>query len=150
MNYIKEAENYLKYYRNLKKSLDHANYMINNFTWLTAPNSIHAVVNDPSGISARKPVNTVEQLYELVRWQEQKKQTQKEIDHIEEILNDMVKEKGCEKYRRVLEMWYVEKEDKEYIAQELNYCTRNVFRVKEKALEKFAVTLFGIKALKAI
>jgi hypothetical protein len=65
MNYIREAENYLRYYRDLQQSIRHANRMIAKLTWQGAPRDAGAVNMDVTGVRASKPVNTLNQIYQL-------------------------------------------------------------------------------------
>ena len=79
MNYIREAENYLRYYRELHQSIEHADYMINKLVKQTAPKGISAVSVDITGVRAGKPVNTLNQIYQLQMWKEMKDRTMVEI-----------------------------------------------------------------------
>ena len=48
-------------------------------------------------------------------------------------------------------MWYVEKKAKEDIAEKVGYSHRqSVYEIRNKAIRKFAVALFGIVVLEAI
>lgn len=74
-----------------------------------------------------------------------------EIDKIEVSLQGICLDPGCGNYRDVLYRWYVEKLDKEVIATNLGYSSRqSAYDMKDKAIKKFAVALFGIAALEAI
>lgn len=150
MNYIKEAEQYLKYYHQLKRSVDHTDHMITKMKWKSRPHEIRAISNDITGIAAKKPSDTLDQLYELSKWQECKADNLKEIAHIECILDEISKGEGCERYGDLLKMWYVERMDKIDIASELNCSERNAYRLKESAVEKFAIGLFGIVVLRSL
>ncbi|SMC63609.1 hypothetical protein [Sporomusa malonica] len=153
MNCIREAENYLRYYRELHQSIGHANRMISKLKRQGAPNVISAVNVDVTGIHASKPVNTLNQMYQLQKWQEMKDRTQTEIDKIEEELNGICQTQGCEMYRDVLFMWYVERKDKDDIAVAIGYSETSrssIYDIRNKAIRKFSVALFGIEALKAI
>lgn len=151
MNCIREAENYLRYYRELKQSIRHADRMIAKLTWQGAPKGAGAVNMDVTGIRASKSVNTLNQMYQLLKWQEMRERTQVEIDKVEESLSGICLDPGCERYRDVLVMWYIDKLDKEAIADCMGYSTRqSVYDIKAKAIRKFAVCLFGVTALQAI
>ncbi|WP_333594382.1 hypothetical protein [Anaerospora hongkongensis] len=151
MNCIREAENYLRYYRELSQSLGHADRMIKQLKQQGAPREVGAVNMDVTGVRAGKPVNTLNQIYQLQRWQEMKERTQEEIEKVEEELSGICLDPGCERYRDLLHMWYVEKKDKETIADELGYSHRqSVYEIKNKAIKKFAVALFGVMALEAM
>lgn len=151
MNCIREAENYLRYYRELQQSINHANRMIGRLKMQTAPGAVSAVNIEVTGIRSSKPVNTLNQLYQLQKWQEMKERTLEEIEKIEEALAGINQAQGCERYRDVLFMWYVERLDKDEIAEKLSYSHRqSAYEVKNKAIKKFAVALFGVVALEAI
>lgn len=150
MDYKKEAERYLHNYRDLKQSLQHINYQIKNIQWETAPQPIHAVEIDRSGIRAGKTINTMDQFYRLMRWEENRKRTEKSIKQIEEILKKISQERGCEDYEKILTMWYVEKVDKQKICSRLKYSIRHIYRLRDNALKKFATNLFGVDAMQNI
>lgn len=74
-----------------------------------------------------------------------------EIGKIDDVLVAICEGSGCERYKDVLVMWYVNKLDKEDIAERLGYSHRqSVYEIKNKAIRKFAVALYGVTALKAI
>lgn len=151
MNCIREAENYLRYYRELHQSVEHAEYMISKLVNQTAPNDLSAVSMDVTGIRAGKPYNTLNQMYQLQMWQEIKDSTLVEIAKIDSVLDAISQNSGCEIYKKLLYMWYVEKKVKEEIAEELGYSHKqSVYEIRNKAIIKFAVALFGIVALEAI
>ncbi len=146
MDYVKEAENYLRHYASLKKSVEHAEYMIHRLTYRSQPKEISAAQNDMTGIAAQYPGNTLQEMYELQKWQEVRNESLQEIKHITDLLDGM-----DEKERKVLEMWYVQKMDKLDIAEEMGYGTRkSAYEMRDRGLKNFSVALFGIQALKAI
>lgn len=117
----------------------------------TAPKEISAVSIDITGISALRPVNTLNQIYQLQKWQEMKTKTADEIAKVDEVLDSISQEPGCGRYKDILFMWYVEKLDKEDIAQKLGYSSRqSVYDLRNRAIKKFSIALFGIVALKAM
>ncbi len=151
MNCIREAENYLRYYRELHQSIEHASRMISKIKWQTAPGGVSAVNMDVTGVRASKPMNTLNQMYQLQKWQEMKERTLEKVEKIEEALNGISQAQGCERYRDVLFMWYVERLDKDEIAERLGYSHRqSAYEIKNKAIKQFAVALFGVIALEAI
>jgi hypothetical protein len=151
VNCIREAENYLRYYREIKKSVEHADRMIGQLMHQTAPRMIGAVAMDITGIRASQPHDTLNQIYQLQKWQEMKESTLIEIGKIDDVLDAISQDSGCERYKDVLVMWYVEKMDKDMIADKFGYSSRqSVYDMKNKAIRKFAVALFGVTALKAI
>ena len=150
MNCIREAENYLRYYRELNQSLGHADRMIKQLKKHGAPREVGAVNMDVTGIRAGRPVNTLNQMYQLQKWQEIKDRTYEEIVKVEESLQGICNKKGREVYRDILFMWYVEEMDKEEIAVKVGYTSRHLRRVKKLAIRRFAIALFGVMALEAV
>jgi hypothetical protein len=151
MNCIREAENYLRYYRELHQSIEHADYMISKLVNQTAPKEVSAVSMDVTGVRAGKPCNTLNQMYQLQMWQEMKNRTLVEIEKVDNVLVSISKDPGCERYKDILYMWYVKKKAKEEIADEIGYSHRqSVYEIRSKAIKKFAVALFGVVALVAI
>lgn len=151
MDCIREAENYLLYYRELRKSILHADRMIGQLMHQTAPRVLGAVAMELTGVRAQRPHDTLNQIYQLQKWQEMKELTAIEIGKIDDVLVAICEGSGCERYKDVLVMWYVNKLDKEDIAERLGYSHRqSVYEIKNKAIRKFAVALYGVTALKAI
>ena len=151
MNCIREAENYLRYYRELHQSVKHADYMISKLVNQTAPDDMSAVSIDATGIRAGKPYNTLNQMYQLQMWQEMKERTLIEIEKVDNMLEVISQGPGCERYKDILFMWFVEKKSKEDMAEEIGYSHRqSVYELKDKAIKKFTVALFGIVALEVI
>jgi hypothetical protein len=150
---IREAENYLRYYRELTKSIEHADRMIGQLMWQTAPKALGAVTMDVTGVRASRPFDAINQIFQLQKWQEMRELTLIEMAKVEDILNTICLDPGCERYKEILVMWYVQKLEKEDIARSLGYSQtsrRTVYEIKDKAIRKFAVALFGVTALQAI
>jgi len=148
---IREAENFLKYYRDLSKSIEYSDRMIKGLMKQTAPKNPTAVVMDITGIRASRAHDTLNQLYAIQKWQEMRELTLVEMEKVEDVLDYIADEPGCEQYKEVLLSWYVERMDKETIARQLGYSSKqSVYDIKNKAIRKFAVTAFGVTALKAV
>ncbi len=146
MDYIKEAENYLKHYASLRKSVSHARYMIDKLMMKSCPGEVSAVNNDITGVSAQHPVNTLQEMYELQQWQKIVTDNEHEIKHISDTLESLE-----DKEKLILEMWYVNKMQAIDIMNEFEYDERrSVYNLKSKALKSFAINLFGIKVFNAI
>lgn len=150
MNYIKEAENYLRHYASFKKAAEHARHMIAKISKRGAPSDKVTASYDITGIHADHPVNTLNDLYELQKWHQVLENNMQEINHIESILDDIGSREGCRDFKKILIMWYVERKDKDLIAEELSYSRRNLFYLKARAIEVFAIDLFGILAIEAM
>ena len=145
MNCIREAENYLKYYRQLKKSLEHADRMIVRLTWNTMPKEVGAAVLEATGIHADHPVNTLNQLYELQKWQEIKARTMIDLADVDNVLSSVENN-----YKTILTSFYVDKKTMFEISCETDYTERHLWRLKKKAINEFAVSLLGSQAMKAM
>jgi hypothetical protein len=52
-------------------------------------------------------VNTLNQMYQLQKWQEMRENTLVELDRIDKELDLICEESGCERYKDILVMWYV-------------------------------------------
>ena len=146
MNYIKEAENYLRHYNSLKESTKHALYMINQIKNRAAPSSKVNADYEITGIHAGSVANTLNDLYELQIWHGVYEDNMSAIEHIDEMLLSL-DDREC----MVLRLWYIQNVHIVDIARELNYTERrSVYNLKNRALKNFAVKMFGLKALKAI
>jgi hypothetical protein len=124
--------------------------MISKLSQQTAPKEISAVSMDVTGIRAGKPCNTLNQMYQLQMWQEMRERTLVEIEKVDSVLDSLSKDPGGDKYKDILYMWYVEKKSMSHISGEIRYTERHLWRLKKEAIQKFAVMLFGIIALKTI
>ena len=108
---------------------------------------------DTIGVRASKLYDTLNQIFQLQKCQELREQTLIEIAKVDDVLNAICQDAGCERYKDVLVMWYVEKMDKEDIAKNIGYSEtsrRIIYEIRTKAIRKFAVALFGVTALKAM
>lgn len=151
MDCIREAENRLWYYRDLLRSVDYAREQIGTLMSIGAPRDTSAVQLDPVGIRASKPHDTLNIMYQLQRWTEIRDKTLAEIEKIDLVLDDISKEPGCERFGDILKMWYVEKMNKDDIANDLGYNQRrSVYELRNRAIKKFAIRIFGLEALQAI
>lgn len=151
MDYIKEAEKYLWHYRDLKLSLDRINREIIKIKWDGCPADISAINLDGMPHNPKFQDDMINLIYKLKTYQEMQENTQKEINEIDNILKNISKEPGCENYEKVLRLWYIDKKSKEEIAASLNYNSRkSIYTLRNEAIRKFAINLFGLSALKAI
>jgi hypothetical protein len=79
-------------------------------------------------------------------------ETRQQIAAITAAIDSIGRDVGCEQYPAVLRMWYIERLPKEEIAEKLNYSASSrasIYSLKQAAIKKFAVTIFGVAALKA-
>ena len=151
MNYIKEAENVLWYYNNIFNSLENLDRQINALIRSQGPKDITAVSLDQTGVRSGRVDNTENMLYALKVLRDCKNESLLALDEADKLLQQISVERGCESYGRVLRLWYIEKWHKDDIATEIGYAhKKDVYRIKERAIEKFAVNYFGIKALNVV
>jgi len=150
LNYIKEAEKYLKYYYDLNES-------IKRMTRERAILLHDSWPEDIKGIDYTKPKidenfhqdEAYDILYKIKVLTENIEITQEKLKEIDIILDDISIDDGCELYGPVLKMWYVDKLPKELIAEKVKYSSRqSIYDIKNKAIRKFAIRLFGLEALK--
>ncbi len=149
MNYIREAENVLRYYRDLYRSIEHMDREIARLIRQAGPSDIKAIVVDEQLGSGRHD-ETINILFQIQQLSENRAKTESELKKVEDILDDISRQAGCEKYGIVLKKWYVEGQPRHEIAKELGYTERHLYRIKSRAIRKFAVSLFGIEALKVV
>ena len=113
------------------------------------PSDIKAIVYDKE-LGSGKHDETINILFQIQQLSEHRAKTEEELKKIDETLDDISRQKGCEKYGVVLRKWYIEGQPKHEIAKELGYTERHLYRIKNSAIRKFAVRLFGIEALKVV
>jgi hypothetical protein len=150
MDYIREAEKKLAHYKDMQRSLKYQDREISKLKWAGAPNGITGMSMDgmPKGNKADEMINIA---FELKAYMDMKNATEQAILEIDTILKNISIDKGCELYERVLRLWYIECMKKEKILSELNYGSlTSIYELKNAAIRKFAVNLFGYEALKAI
>lgn len=151
MDYVKEAEKKLHYYRTLYQSLEQMDRQIARLVERAGPKTLSAMVLDESGIRGAGVDETVNILYQIGVLQDSKADTLKELEQVDNLLGMISAEKGCERYGPTLRAWYIEKKSKETIAHELGYSGfQSVYPIKNEAIKKFAVLLFGIRAFRAV
>jgi hypothetical protein len=150
MNCIREAEKRLIHYRGLEKSLEQIDKDIARIIGRSTPSELNAVAMDVTGVRGGMTEDTLNVLYELKVLSESKKRTEEEIGSIAQTLKDISADKDSRIYGKILYLWYVKRKDKDAMASELGYTVRHLYRIKDEAIQKFAVQIFGIVALEAI
>jgi len=149
VNYIREAENVLKYYKDLCQSIDRMDREIARLIRKAGPHDISAMVMDEQ-LGSGKHDETINILFEIQQLTENRAKTEEELNKVNVMLEDISKQPGCEKYGEVLRKWYIESKPRYVIAKEFGYTERHIYRIKNEAIRKFAVRLFGIEALKVV
>lgn len=147
MNYIREAEKYLKHYKDLKYSLEQIDREIYRLQMSSAPKDIKAVNFDGVPHAEYYQDNIFNIAFQLKVFTEAKEQTLARLEEIDRILEDIGREN--KNYEKILRMWYIEKRPWEEIAEGLQYSPKSrnsIYELKNEAIRKFAVMLFGIGA----
>ena len=152
MNYIKEAENLLWYYNDLYRSIENMNREIAKIVSRQSPSALNAISLDAAGChgSGDADDNTYNLMFKIKTLSENREATLVELGKVDEILNEISEESGCELYGKVLREWYIERTPKDEIGPKIGYGRRNVYYIKDKAIKKFAVRHFGLDVVKAI
>lgn len=149
MDYIKEAENYLYHYRDMKRAVRHAVREIKRIRTRTAPGAINAVLIDVTGVRASKEANTLDDMYKLQEWINIFRENQKEVEHISKALHEISQEEK-EPYKELLEYWYIERKSCAEICENMEIKKSEFYEKKREALQKLAISLFGIRMIKVI
>ena len=151
MNYIREAENVLIHYKDLYQSIENMDKQICQLTLKGCPKYIAAIVHDEIGIKSGKHDEVINTLFEIQTLNENKLKTQEELNKVNAILDGLSKEQGCGLYKVVLWKWYIERIPKEDIAEQIGYSSRqSIYSIRNAAIRKFAIRIFGIEALRAV
>lgn len=154
MNYIKEAEKYLYYYNELYRSLEHMRKERAKLIAKSCPSSNIVTKFDLTEVRANAHHDeAINDLYKIKVLSENIAETEKALAEVDKILEEISKDPGCELYGEVLRKWYIEKIPKEEIAEEIGYSEnsrQSIYNIKNAAIRKFAVRLFGIGALKVV
>jgi len=153
VNYIKEAEKYLYYYNELYRSLEHMRRERSRLIGKSCPSSDVVAKFDLTGVRASAHDEAINDLYKIKVLTENIAETEKALAEVDKILEEISKDPGCELYGEVLRKWYIEKIPKEEIAEEIGYSEnsrQSIYNIRNAAIRKFAVRLFGIGALKVV
>lgn len=152
MNYIKEAEEILKYYRDLDRSVKNMRREISRLMDKQTPSSLNALPLDVTGVhggSGQDEAYNV--LYRIKVLAENCNKTLAEIELVTKELDEIDRDPECEGYGIVLWDWYVAGVPRNEIAEKLGYTSmQSVYALKDRAIRKFAVRYFGIEAMKAV
>ncbi|WP_089610079.1 hypothetical protein [Dehalobacterium formicoaceticum] len=150
MNYIREAEERLRYYRELYASIRQNERDISRLIVKAGPKHLTAIAISEAATSGNGHDETINILYQIQVLSDIKLKTEKAMDEVNAIIKDISKDDGCELYGKLLHDWYIERKPKDQIGEEMHISERHVYRIKDRAIRKFAVRLFGIEALRAM
>lgn len=146
MDYKKDAEDQLRYYKYLKGAVDNLKTEISNInTELTCIKNIDYSGMPHGSGSALPDDNIVNKLYRKQRAIEELKITLRAIKRIEVIL-DKIQELN-ESEGKILKVFYIEGLRGEALEDAMGCSERNCYRIKYEAIKKLAIELYGIKVL---
>ncbi len=148
MNYIEEAEKYLRHYNDLYRSLRNMNKERARLIGHAGPKGYPTLdYTQPIGSGGSGQDDAYNILFKIKTLTENIKKTEQKLEEIEKVLSEISREPGSELYGDILKKWYIEKVSREEIALESQYCERNIYKLKNKAIRKFAINLFGLDAV---
>lgn len=143
MNYIREASEYLRNYKNLKVANQNlADEVMKLKEDLSGYKAIK-YSDMPAGGSSVVPDDAICNLmFRLDKTKEQLAENKKALARIEKSLSQLTDEE-----RKVLEAYYVDELSDVEATQKLHMSRATFYRVKGKAIRTLAVQLFGIKVI---
>ena len=152
MNYIKEAEDILRYYRDLDQSVGKMRNQISKLMDKHAPSPLNALALDPTGVHGGSGLDDAYNvLYKIKVLAESCEKTLYEMELVTKELDEIDKDPGCENFGIVLWEWYVLGKSKADIAEMLGYSSvQSVYGLKDRAIRKFAVRHFGLNAINVV
>jgi len=147
MNCIKEAEELLVNYSDLKYSIERMESEI--YRLGGKPKDIKAVRYDRVGSRTQYDQDdTLNTLFKIKKLAEMKRRTEEKIKQIDQVLEDIGKDPEYALYKEVLTLWYIENLPKDLIGDEIGYSSRkSVYMLRNKAIKKFAIMLFGMDSI---
>jgi hypothetical protein len=155
LNYIEEAEKYLRNYRHLRGSVETMRRERERLIGKAGPRGEENMAIALDAVGGGKggggefdeAINLVWRIRELT---DNIRETEERLAEIDELLDEISEGEGCECFGIVLRKWYIDKVPKERIGEEIGYQERNIYYLKAKAIRVFAVRMLGIRALEAI
>ncbi|QAT40853.1 DUF1492 domain-containing protein [Clostridium sp. JN-9] len=148
MDYVKEAENYLRSYNDLTSSVDNLKREISEINAELACIKNTDYSGMPHGSGSRLPDDIlVNKLYRKQKAIEELKKTSRAINRIDYVLKKLSEGEGNEKHEKVLRLFYIEGARGQALEEALECSERHCYRLKGIAIRRLAVQLFGIKGL---
>jgi DNA-directed RNA polymerase specialized sigma subunit len=146
MDYVKEAEGYLRSYPDLVESIENINkeleYLEEEITGAKAID----YSGMPGGGGASLPDDRlVNLLYQKQIKERALDLTKKKIQHIDSILTQLSEGEGNEQDEKVLRKFFIENLRGQALEKEFGVSERHVYRMKGKAIRRFAIQFFGVK-----
>ena len=159
MNYIEEAEKYLRNYRHLRGSVDTMRRERERLIGKARPRgeenmaiALDAVGGGRGGKGGGGEYDeAINLIWRIQGLTESIAETEEKLKEIDVLLEEISEGDGCEFYGMVLRAWYIDSVAKEDIAAEIGYESRtSIYTIRNRAIRKFAVRVLGIRALEAI
>ncbi len=148
MNYIREAEKYLWHYADLYRSLNNMVKERARLIGRAGPKWYQSLdFTQPNVTGGPGHEDAYNLLFKIKTLTDHIQKTEQQLKEIDTVLRDISNEPGCELYGDILKKWYIEKVPREEIAREARYCQRNIYKIKDKAIRKFAINLYGLDAV---
>lgn len=148
MDYVREAIEYLKSYKDLEAAKQN---LLLEIRELRASGDSKAINMDGMPHGSRDggfDDHIVNKMYKLQHAEKSYKETIRTLSKIDKILEEISHGDGNEKHGKLLRMWFIENNKINEIAETLDISDRHVFRVKNVAIRRLAVRLFGINVIK--
>jgi DNA-directed RNA polymerase specialized sigma subunit len=145
MDYIREAIEYLKSYRDLeiaKMNLEGKVCLINTEINGQAISYKHTT----GGSGAETDDILINKIFARDQAAIQLKETKRSLEHVDKVIQAF--EQEHEQYGKLLRLWLIEKKSLRYTAEQLDITERHIHRIKNQALRQFSIQLFGIKAMR--
>lgn len=148
MDYIREAIEYLKSYNDLEKAKDNLSIEIRELRANTGEKTVN-LDGMPHGSNCSGLSDyVVNNLYKLQIAERNYKETIRCMARIDRILEELNEGNRNEMHGQLLRMWFIENRSKESIAEALNISVRHIFRMKNIAIRRLAIQLYGIRVIK--
>lgn len=148
MDYIREAIEYLKSYNDLAKAKENLMNEIRELRADTGEKSINFDGMPHGGDGTGYDDHIINKLYKLQIAEKNYRETVKSMAKIDKILEELSQGEDNEKHGKLLRLWFIEGKKIFEIADELDISDRHVFRVKNIAIRRLAIQLFGINVIK--
>jgi DNA-directed RNA polymerase specialized sigma subunit len=148
MDYVREAIEYLRSYNDLKSALENLGCEVRELRAMFPGDKAMVISSEPHGSGGSGMDDAVlNKLYKLKKAEEEYSSTKHKIKQIDSILKQLSNKPGYELHEQVLRMWFIENMRAEDIAVRVNVSERHVFRIKNIAIRRLAVLLFGIAVI---
>lgn len=152
MNYIKESEEILKNHRKLNNSLNNLYCRRNKIIKNGFPRDLIGISYDKPNVQHTDySESTLNEICEVMEINAQIKETQEEMELVNNILQEIKKED--EILEKFIQLKYITdyKKSMREIAKKLNYSensNHSIYDIKNRALKEFTILYFGVRGIK--